>query len=179
MRTLRLSLAGAVILALLGGLSVAVVAQADEEQAPTATYVTGGEVSGSTSGPYVAKEMDWSDPRLPSRMREDFNIDEHVAIHPDGLAMAGQMARTYRLDGPEGAWAGTGRVLGWMTQPISEDEHSETWVELLTLTGEGAYEGLSATLVRVIYEGDISPYEGFIFEGGLPPMPDPVEPTSE
>ena len=38
--------------------------------------------------------MDWSDPRLPSLMRYDFNIGERVAVHPDGLAMAGQMART-------------------------------------------------------------------------------------
>jgi len=179
MRAMRTSLAGVAILGLLASLSLVAVAQVEESEAPTATYVTGGEVSGSTSGPYREKEMDWSDPRLPSRMLYDFNIDEHVAVHPDGPAIAGQMARTYRLDGPDGAWTGTGRVLGWGPKPTSADEHEGTWIELLTLTGEGAYEGLSATLVRVIDAGDIAPYEGYIFEGELLPFPDPIKPTNE
>ena len=51
-----------------------------------------------------------------------------------------------------------------MSQPVSAEEHDETWIELLTLTGEGAYEGLSATLVRVVDAGAINPCEGFIFE---------------
>ena len=178
MRTLRLSLVGTVLLALLGGVSGGVLAQTDE--APTATYVTGGEVStGQGDGPYREKEMAWSDPRLPSRMFYEFIIDDHLATHPDGPAMAGRMTRSYRLDGPEGAWTGTGRVLGWGMRPASAEEHEETWIEMLTLSGEGAYEGLSATLVRVIYGGDIGPYEGFIFEGGHPPFPDPIEPPAE
>lgn len=177
-RLLRLSLAGTAILALLGGMSGGMMAQSDE--ATTATYVTGGEVStGQADGLYREKEMEWSDPRLPSRMLYDFIIDDHLASHPDGPAMAGQMTRSYRLDGPEGAWTGTGRVLGWGVLPTSADEHEETWIEMVTLSGEGAYEGLSATLVRIIYEGDTRPYEGFIFEGGPPPIPDPIAPPTD
>ena len=52
-------------------------------------------------------------------------------------------------------------------------------IELLTLTGEGAYEGLSATLVRVVDAGAINPCEGFIFESEPPPMSDPIEPPAE
>ena len=180
MRMSRLSLVGVVILVLLGGTSTAVLAQDEADQSPTAWYVTGGEAaSGPDHGPYREKEMEWSDPRLPARMLYDFIIDDHMASHPDGLAMAGRMTRSYRLQGLEGAWTGTGRILGWGMRPASGEEHLDTWVELVTLSGEEAYEDLSATLVRVIHGDDIGPYEGFIFEGGQPPYPDPIESPAE
>ncbi len=54
---------------------------------------------------------------------------------------------------------------------------------LLVLTGEGVYEGLSTMLVEVVPEApegdDEIIWEGYIFEGGLPPMPNPVEPSAE
>jgi hypothetical protein len=40
--------------------------------------------------------------------------------------------------------------------------------------GEGAYEGLTAVL-----QCTSESCEGQIFEGGLPPMPDPVELSAE
>ena len=181
MRTLRLYLVGTVMGALLCGLGVAVVAQ-DEEQ--TATHVTGRVVSGEWSdaasatsegriqhmhGMEAVRQVEWSDPRLPPTMTGRMNLDAHWresdAIMP--------WASTHRLDGADGAWTVTER--GFMETDGS--------FALLVLTGEGAYEGLSAMLVEVVleaYEGDDETiWEGYIFEGGLPPMPDPIEPPSE
>jgi hypothetical protein len=76
MRTLRVSLAGTVILGLLASLSLLAVAQtADEPESPTATYVTGVAVSEREGGDYSEWEMDWSDPRLPSRMLGRFSAE--------------------------------------------------------------------------------------------------------
>jgi hypothetical protein len=181
MRTLRAVLVGMVIIALLGGLSGAVLAQ-DEEQ--TATHVTGRVISGEWGGAtsetaegsiqhmldmQAVRQVEWSVPRLPPTMTGRMNLDAHWretdAILP--------WASTHRLDGPDGAWTVTER--GFM--------EADGAFALLVLTGEGAYEGLSAMLVEVVSEeitGD-SPtiWEGYIFEGGLPPLPDPVEPPAE
>jgi hypothetical protein len=155
MRTLRLSLVGVVTLALLGGLGGAAMAQEEEQ---TATHVTGRVVSG-----------EWSDPRLPPMMTGRMNLDAHWretdAILP--------WASTHRLDGPDGAWTVTER--GFM--------EADGAFALLVLTGEGAYEGLSAMLVEVVLEAytgdDETILEGYIFEGGLPPLPDPIAPPAE
>ena len=177
MRTLRLSVAGTVVLMMLGNLSASVVAQ-DQEQ--TATHVTGRVISGewgeATSetadgsvqhmyGMQAVREVEWSDPRLPSTMTSLMNLDAHWreadAILP--------WASTHRLDGPDGAWTVTER--GFMEADGS--------FGLLVLTGEGAYDGLTAMLVDISLEApepdDETIWEGYIFEGGLPPMPDPIE----
>ena len=190
MRTPLVALAGAITLALLGGLSAAVLAQKDAET-PSATYVTGnagsgfaaagvgccGAPPGDSVGNDAVWEMEWSDPRLPSRMLLRHHREGGPSTHPDGVAMAMQMASAVRLEGPDGDWVGTGWALAWMWG--SEAEHEEEWVELLALEGEGAYEGLSATLTSTGHGGVPGPYEGFIFEGDLPKWPDPPEPTAE
>jgi len=53
--------------------------------------------------------------------------------------------------------------------------------ELDILTGHEAYEGLFATILG---EHDMSAgaqyvYRGLIYEGEMPPMPDPLEPSAE
>ena len=65
-------------------------------------------------------------------------------------------------------------------------EDSPTGVTLqprmMLLSGEGAYEGLSAMLQRqyeVITTASRPVFEGYIFEGELPPMPEPLEPLAE
>ena len=73
---------------------------------------------------------------------------------------------THRLDGPEGAWSGTERGLF-----LPDGER----VGLLVLTGEGANEGLSAVLVTSMGSSWRDMFEGYIYEGGLPPMPEAAE----
>jgi hypothetical protein len=84
MRAMRLALVGLVIPGLLAGLCMAVAAQEDEQEPPTATYVTGVAIPDPESDSYVSEpegasysevEVDWSDPRLPSRMLVRFNAE--------------------------------------------------------------------------------------------------------
>ena len=171
------------------GLSVAVAAQEEEQEPPTATYVTGvavltpeGDInliSQSEDGRSLELEMDWSDPRLPSRMLVRFNAEGAQGIHPDGSGMTARIAAAVRLEGPEGSWSGTGHSLAWTLVPESGEESQDTRTELQlwVLDGEGDYEGLSATLTGTGLD-DAPAFEGFTFENALT-MPDPIEPTSE
>jgi hypothetical protein len=171
----RTALGVTIILALLGGLGaapVAVVAQPDEL---TATWVTGTSSTMARRGPESMTEysvrglgttstVDWSDPRLPATMTTITNSDEHLLESGN----AATWAQAYRLDGPDGVWVGTGRAVSFPDGAV--------W--LLFLTGEGAYEGLGAAL-RVSPTGDGEfTYEGYIYDTGLPPVPDP-EPAAE
>jgi hypothetical protein len=176
MRTLRLSLVGLVIPGLFAGLSMAVAAQEDEQEPPTATYVTGVEIS-TPEGDSDSVEMDWSDPRLPSRMLFRANAEGAQGIHPDGYGVTVRINAAVRLEGPEGSWSGTGHSLAWTLVPESGGVSQDTRTELLVLDGEGDYEGLSATLTGT-GDGVVPAFEGFIFENALT-MPDPIEPTSE
>ena len=172
--------AGALILAFFGVLTMSVVAQdEDEEVAPTATYVTGQIIQtqgtgdfeiweedgvGHVRGMWNEQEIEWSDPRLPTRLLINTNLDEHQPS-------AGFSASSYRLEGGvDGAWVGTGHSF----YGYPDEESLMAGVELMTLTGEGAYEGLSAMIASAWMEGTPA-FEGFIYEGELPPVPDPVE----
>ena len=186
MRTLRMSLVGTAILMSLGGLPV--LAQ-DPEQA-TWTHVTGtaleAEWTGdrpndpthlwhgsveyipTSSGSYTAE---WSDPRLPTTMR----LQQDAALHHGDMTSYDDWmllhAIAVRLDGTHGDWAGSGHgVFG------TDGGHGQ-----VTLTGGGAYEGLSALLdlTRSATDLTVLEFDGFIFESDLPPMPDPVEPSTD
>ena len=185
MRTFRAALAGTVILALLGGLSLAAVAQEEQDGPITATYVT-GEVTGyrpiapgtwedgdgfalMTDDQYEL-QIEWSDPRLPSVKHGRENL--HVYNKGDDLE-AETLAGTIRLEGPDGAWVGTAHGMA-----DYDAERGRQLTKVMVLDGEDAYEGLHAAIVVTIDEG-VSPmpsYEGFIYEGEMPPLPDPVEP---
>ena len=183
MRMLRLTLMGLVIPGLFVGLTMAVAAQEDEQEPPTATYVTGVAVStpeGDTftlEGDIYVGEMDWSDPRLPSRMLARYNAEGAQGIHPDGSGVTVRYALAVRLEGSDGSWSGTGHELAWTLVPESGGAPQDAWTQLLVLDGEGEYEGLSATLTGT---GDraVPALEGFIFKNALT-MPDPIEPTSD
>jgi hypothetical protein len=178
MQTLRMSLAGAVSLALLGGLSGALAAQ-DEDAGPNA-WVTGvgqsmtgdptelewSETDSGMSGRglKVVETVEWSDQRLPSEFRSVGNLQANDA----GMAIS----TTELWEGPDGDWTGQ-----WNGACDLEDN---CW-GLSVLTGQGAYEGLTAVIVTMAPEDATSSatYKGFIFEGEMPPVPDPVEPSAE
>jgi hypothetical protein len=190
MRTLRLSVVGMVILALLGAMGGAVMAQDEPaameefgrpaEEAPvTATHVTGTPIDHASDDSAVENWTDergvehyhgfrasstdeWSDPRLPSETAMVENYDIYQT--DDGSQVVGLSA--VRLDGPGGSWTGTATSLYSLPDG--------TGTGLMVLTGEGAYEGLFAVL-----EGDPTGWDGYICEGEMPPMPDPPEPPAE
>ena len=119
-------------------------------------------------------DIEWSDPRLPSLMRLRENVNTHF-IGDDRVAWF--WVGAVRLEGDHGAWTGAEYGLG---------EESRVGFTLqprmMLLSGEGAYEGLSAMLQRqheVITSASRPVFEGYIFEGELPPMPEPLEGTTE
>ena len=190
MRALRLTLAGTVIMALLGGVGAPVVAQGADEELAGATYVV-GEVTDTRTisegtwtyegverlNDLVAElDVEWSDPRLPSLMRLSENQDLHFM--DDYLAVAA--VASIRLEDPDGAW--TGPEYGLM-ELMGSKEGTPPWPRMMLLTGERAYEGLSAMLQRR-YEPDDPTFarpvfEGYIFEHGLTPMPSAPEAASD
>ena len=188
MRTLRLLLTGTFTLVLLG-LGGAVAAQEEAETPDTVTPVTGEAFGVRTivEGAYMETDwgeeirgnvfehdIEWSDPRLPSLMRLHENLNTHW-IGDTGAAWF--WLGNIRLEGDDGAWTGTEYGLG---------EESPAGLTLqprmMLLSGEGEYEGLAAMLQRqheVITTGSSPVFVGYIFEGELPPMPEPLEPLGE
>jgi hypothetical protein len=186
MRTLRLPMAGIVITALLGGASAAVVAQDETDGSSGYTPFTGtttselwhadAEEGWEEDGLYYSRGtvgewmVEWSDPRLPPKMWHRIDFEGYGGDEPDGGVTP--YATSVLLQGDDGSWAGTGRGVGY------DDGFVQT-----VLVGEGAYEGLYAILDRtdsVLPDGSAHrDFVGFIFDGELTPMPDPVVPLAE
>jgi hypothetical protein len=194
MRTLRLSLTGTVMLALVGGLGGAVVAQ-DQEPTPV-TFVTGTVAEAYTldqgdtdlasdlasydlrgyevmtqTAP-IRQVVEWSDPRLPTDLWLTLGYTL-ISTGEDDFDGAMNTAWQSLLEDEQGRWHGTGRSV-----KDPDEKYS-----LYELTGEGAYEGLSA-LLRGTTPDDMEAgllhahapwdmaYEGYIFETELTPFPD-------
>jgi len=164
MRTLGVML---ITIAVLMGSTVGVAGQMNDELIP-AVFVTGTVVDGTadeTDGLVVyTQEIEWSDPRLPSMHRV------HANWYVSGESMADAVMTVEMsslLEGPEGAWRGTGRAI-----ETNDDRYS-----YYVLMGEGDYEGMHV-LLRGVPGMDVNgpwdeDYEGWLFEAELPPPPDP------
>jgi len=106
------------------------------------------------------------DPRLGGTLWQLWN---HASIggpkyRADGEVMSG----TVELVNDDGSWVGTMR--GYIFHVPMRTHYRQ-----LELTGTGAYEGLSALAYAVGPGGGAHEFEGFVFPGGLPEYPDPVE----
>jgi hypothetical protein len=180
MRTLRLSLVGAVILGLLVSLSITVVAQ-DEEPGPMApayfTYtlepVGVFPVEGDENVVRDHRETDAveaTDPRASGLLTTIGNWNE-VAHEGSGFMTA---ATSVRLANDGGAWSGTGR--GTIT---NTGGGRSLMTGLSMLTGEDGYEGLTL-MMNQYWEPDTATFWGVILPSDqVPPVPDPVEPSAE
>ena len=148
MRTLRPSLAGTVIFALLGGLGGAVSGQ-DEPPDPMAPARVSGsvgeaEATGITLGDSTFDEgatitegwqatisWDASDPRLDGEVAQAGSTMEYRAFNPLSVGATSRV-----LVNDDGRWVGTGTGL---TVPGVD-------MEFVVMHGEGAYEGLTAVV---------------------------------
>jgi hypothetical protein len=166
------------MLVLLGGSGSAVMAQ-EEGESPLVTHVTGtiidtfyddsmaeityapGDVNHVTGATYV-ETNEWSDPRLPAEKKLILDF----TTYPDGDGRLMVARTSIRLDGPNGAWVGTGVGLAY---PDGTSEGQDV------LVGEGAYEGL----IAVLYCGTDMGCTGSIIEGDMPTQPAPIEPPAE
>ena len=158
-----------IALALLVGSTVGVTAQMNDETIP-AVFVTGtvvDDTANENEGRVVyTQEVAWSDPRLPS------SLQVNAAWYVSGESVTDAvmtMEMNLLLEGPDGLWRGTGRAI----------EAIDGRYSYYVLIGEGAYEGLHALLrgapgidVNGPWDED---YQGWLFEGELPPLPAPPE----
>ena len=175
MQAARLTLAVTVTLTLLCGAAVTTMAQSDEDAgASQGSAVVSGEVNRhlrTTAEPTMsyeadrvtyrgqtyAIELDVGDPRLNGELWAIFNYD---TFHDtQGSVISGVAG----LEHEDGAWLGTvegyGSLVGGNRVYFQFD-----------LTGQNAYEGLSAVLF-LMHNGYQFEAEGMIFDGPPPPVP--------
>ena len=173
MRTVRLSLVGTVILALLGGFAAA-TATADDDAASavhavgaftldemitpgTVTYTSGGVRQ--LRGLVATQQEDWSDSRLSGVSTLVFNEDEYPEL-------MGPKWGTTRLENDGGAWEGS-----YLAIQLPRDEGPDIPTYLTTMVGEGGYAGLSALCFAVYAQGpgwEGAEPECIIFPGPVP-----------
>ncbi len=176
------------------GLMVGVAgAAAADGETPVASYVSGTIVESFGPPPESVeaddvdrllllseRDVDWSDPRLPSRMLTRTLMDTREGLHPEGSVWPSVIAISYRLEDADGAWVGGGHGFDASPEAMPSESFGPMGVELATLSGEGAYEGLSAILVLYVDVTDWGAgeyvFEGYIYEGEPPPVLDPIEP---
>jgi hypothetical protein len=108
----------------------------------------------------------FDDPRLTGTCRETGNTDEFPQPGTDKRVEI--WWGTMRIENEGGAWDGATVSTYESAQP------TETGLKLIQLTGEGAYEGLSALLWETsnAAPADVpraAPFAGAIFPGPLPP----------
>ena len=173
MRTLRMSLAGTVILALLGGGTALAQSEDTAPTEPTGVVINradetlveqgsstqrSGDAFSTIEGVVMSWTWDASDPRLSGTATYTFN--SHGYSGPLN-ALLDAIVVTVVNDG--GSWAGTGQGIGSMEYGA---------MQMLMLTGEGGYEGLTAFLTEDI-KNEMGTIRGVIVAGGLPPYPEP------
>jgi hypothetical protein len=165
MRTLRMFLAGMVMLALLG-LSAAVAAQSEVEPA---VWVTGTDVDCSIEvGPEVSTDgevqsyrgmglvctAEMSDPRLSGVATKVYNED---CFSQWPCVYWG----THEIAGPEGTW------VGHYAGTHDPEQQANSY---FAYSGTGAYDGLSFVGRAVAASGEPATVEGVIYAGDPPPM---------
>lgn len=177
MRTLQLSLAGALILVIVGGSGAEAAVRSLE---PTAAVSVSGRLALSDENPggsgtldeyalewrglSVPGRMTMSDARLSGEARVTWNADmyrPHYMVQTSGGIVAGRLM----VDNEAGSWEGTLRGVVW-----------PEWDGLrhqVRLVGSGAYEGLRALLYlsSSAYDEDMT-VKGLIFPGEPPPLPE-------
>ena len=183
MRTLGLSLAGALMAALLGGAGGVVVAQAHaDEEAPLGLAPVAGTLAyrwqrqAETAsndedrwryrGGLFGYTIEVDDSRLSGSLwatwsRDAFPDDSGRAYGNGGALRTGSV----EIVNDEGSWRGTAH--GYL------DPTTVHWLIEFQLAGTGGYEGWSALLHA---RGPASPMDidGFIFPGAWPEYPKPV-----
>ena len=199
MRTLRLSLAGTVMVALLGGFDGAVLAQEDAPTVEPPTDFSGtldcpvhsemGKSKHVVVGPldydnlvrrewrggyFVFEVEEMSDPRLDGTLTAYLDRDEYIYPSVDWRSPPALMSATMRIENEDGAWQGSAPDAYMPGGPLS------TW-GLVPLAGEGAYEGLTAVWWTNIEDAECScenpenpcvyDVSGAVFHGEMPALP--------
>ena len=186
MRATRLLPSGLLTLSLAIAAPAAMTAQEAPDDASDVTFVTGA-VNGDPARfvppaeetrdeglvrvrgfSVVGIPVELDDPRLSGQLT--FVANGSGQEFDNGVASIEY--RTYRLENADGVWTGTGTA----AFALGDDEMLID-IESAVLTGEGAYEGLTAYLLAESVDDDIL-LEAFVIELEPAPMPDPVSVTA-
>jgi hypothetical protein len=176
-RAIKTGLISILAVSLLAGSVVGVAAQEEETEPSTPAVVTGnmlgvGEpvqepvetvvdgVSQGRGGVIAGDQFEADDPRLTGSVSQAVNGD----LRTVGDTPAFLLSISLRIENDEGAWSGPCDLL------VVADGRRDPFACLFS--GEGAYDGLSAYLVFENPEEPPNPFQGLIFEGGLPPTPE-------
>ena len=156
MRALRLSLAGTLILALLGGLSGAVVAQDDEGSGTFTIESTEdlGEFDFDASGnAIITMSKEASDPRMSGTWTEVWGCQQGSGIET--------CVASVLVENEGGTWLGRANGFG-----------SPSGVyDMTVFDGQGGYEGLTALRVVITTPtGEVE--EGVILDFEMPEQPE-------
>ena len=180
MRTLRVFLAGAAALALIGTGAAGVVAQMEPEVATGPDYawvesVTQSNCEGDSSqatdgygdgfdslrGHRYRCDLEASDPRLSGELTGVYGDD----CFGDPLTCV--FWDTQQIANPGGSW--TGWVWGThRPEDIEDPQAVPTYTAFQLFTGHGGYEGLTLVLHGAGPAGEVD-FHGLIYEGVAPP----------
>jgi hypothetical protein len=193
MRTLRLSLAGMVILAMLGATGSAMLAHEEQPVGAVGPLEPDGpsiftlrqvgiedeywppwtpRPDGSAEVPFTQDiwAVESSDPRLSGTLTRDLTgrlwpLNEDEGVH--AVVMAGAV----RIDNEDGTWRGTHSGHSGLDD-----------AGFYHLQGEGTYAGLTTVFHWVeggAREGDYESFSGIVFPGPMPGFPDNPELPAE
>lgn len=169
MRTMRLSLAGTIILALLGGASIAVAQEVEDAEAVTTPVVVSGtlECLGEASVQGVVVNLhQWeaSDPRLDGEATYVGRWLIYGEPEEDRGESGAQDAALYAIVNDGGKWlCESSRLPDPM---VPSEQHT------LIFSGEGDYEGMTAYL-HIDWSEAPYAFTGLILPGDEPPYAQP------
>jgi len=208
MHALRTVVATTVVLISAGGLAGSVVAQEDADGivrpptefsgrvvccddyhegtmkiVPLGRYEEGSLIRDELRGGLMRTDVDgMSDPRFDGTwsmyMAGDRYVDRGADTSDHPMLITGLL----RIDNDEGTWQGSA------PDGNMPDGPEVTW-GMAMLTGEGAYEGLTTAFWSRLLDDQCFPghpdtrcvhdVRGLVFEGEMPPLPEPVELSAE
>lgn len=184
MRALRVPLVGTVIVALLGGLGGAVLAQEAEAPPLDEPHRVTGQLRYDPYGSYSYGQASWNEERRVEERRGAWFADDPIEM--DDPRLGGLNSETWNWDTYGGTLkAGRGEVMASRVKVVNDDGY---WIGTMRgyvayepgrhlymhyeLTGKGAYEGHSALLYATGPQGGPWDFEGFVFPGPVPEYPD-------
>lgn len=181
MKGLKTTIATVFAVGLLAGSAVGVAAQ-DEE--PTgSTYFTGTiardgtlvsepsetVVDGILEGRGIVFEgesIETTDARMTGTLSRALNGNVHKVGDFEELVLE---TAAWRIENEGGSWSGQGSALIHGGAEMSDDEATD--LDTILLTGEGAYEGLTAYVIADWTEDPVV-IEGAVVVGEAPPVPE-------
>ena len=174
-------------LGLLAGSAVGVAAQDEESAGPgTPAIVTGGmvdwgegtyeeETEAMVDGVRQRRGLHFEGARFEMddpRVTGDVSYEHISDWRTDADAEAALFTTDWRIENDEGSWSSTCPSMQVM-DPTADPSMADPLIYSCLYTGAGAYEGLSAYLVKDLFTGELPyPIRGLIFEGDLPPAPE-------